>query len=327
MARAPHAPRKNAEPILFELDSFELAGDGRLELSGRWFGVRGRRFVRPTLRLLGDGEASRRSLADLEHKPWSAQDGESWHAAFPCDPSGGDVTEVELAVAPDIAVLLPPPGALRKRRQAGVPAKRPSSAATPPGPERSTAETATRADELDALRRALELQRRETRRLQQELERAEVAKAELKSIRAGRDAARTRLEATIAERDQAVRERDQAVRERDAAALERDRAVAERGTAQQERDAALAARAALHARLEQLQASASAQISALRAEIEHERARPAPILQPQPAPIAVPIVMEPARRRRRGIDWLHRGLAIVVLLAAVIALVIVLQSA
>ena len=33
----------------FELDRFQWAGEDRLEVEGRWFGVRGRRFVRPVL--------------------------------------------------------------------------------------------------------------------------------------------------------------------------------------------------------------------------------------------------------------------------------------
>ena len=35
--------------IFFELDRFEFTDGDRIALSGRWFGVRGRRFVRPTL--------------------------------------------------------------------------------------------------------------------------------------------------------------------------------------------------------------------------------------------------------------------------------------
>ena len=71
------------ERIVFELDRFELAEADRLEVSGRWYGIRGRRFVRPSLTLVADGENSR-ALADLEHKPWAAEDGAEWHAAFPC---------------------------------------------------------------------------------------------------------------------------------------------------------------------------------------------------------------------------------------------------
>ena len=51
-------------------------------MSGRWFGVRGRRFVRPVLTIDVAGDR-RRLVALLDHKPWHAADGEPWVAAFP----------------------------------------------------------------------------------------------------------------------------------------------------------------------------------------------------------------------------------------------------
>ena len=78
-------------------------------MAGRWFGVRGRRFVRPTLTLLHKGAAVR-ALADLEHKPWAAEDGEVWTAAFNVDESLDGAREIELSVAPDIIVALRPKG-------------------------------------------------------------------------------------------------------------------------------------------------------------------------------------------------------------------------
>ena len=59
--------------VAFELDRIEMAGEDRLEVNGRWFGVRGRRFIRPSLTLVAD-EEHRRLLADLDHKPWAADD-------------------------------------------------------------------------------------------------------------------------------------------------------------------------------------------------------------------------------------------------------------
>ena len=77
MAQALERASGDTDQILFELESLELTAVDRLEVSGRWYGVRGRRFVRPTLTLLGGGtEPRHRSLADLDHKPWSAEDGE-----------------------------------------------------------------------------------------------------------------------------------------------------------------------------------------------------------------------------------------------------------
>src|SRR3954468_6082781 len=100
---------------VFEVERFEWTAPDRLELAGRWFGVRGMRFVRPTLSLRGD-ELHRRLVADLEHKAWNPEDGELWLAAFPWvgDPVAADTAE--LAVAPSIAVDLPAPRAPGARR-------------------------------------------------------------------------------------------------------------------------------------------------------------------------------------------------------------------
>jgi hypothetical protein len=103
-----------AGQIVFELERFERDGD-RLALSGRWYGVRGRRFVRPTLTPLGDRDRGR-VLADLEHKPWEPEDGESWEAAFPWT-HDGPTAKFELSVAPDIAVQLPSAGSRRTSRR------------------------------------------------------------------------------------------------------------------------------------------------------------------------------------------------------------------
>ncbi|MFL5863050.1 MAG: hypothetical protein ACJ780_20125 [Solirubrobacteraceae bacterium] len=76
-----------------------------MELAGRWFGVRGRRFVRPALTLGAPGDETR-ALADLDDKPWPAEDGEVWQAAFSVDAEFDDAREIELSVAPDIVVEL-----------------------------------------------------------------------------------------------------------------------------------------------------------------------------------------------------------------------------
>ena len=67
--------------VTFEVERFEWVADDRLEVVGRWFGLRGHRFLRPTLDVEVAGER-RRMLAVLEHKPWAAEDGEDWVAAF-----------------------------------------------------------------------------------------------------------------------------------------------------------------------------------------------------------------------------------------------------
>ncbi|HEY8626647.1 MAG TPA: hypothetical protein VIL82_11625, partial [Solirubrobacteraceae bacterium] len=116
MPEALHPAEETAQDVSFELDAFTLVGSDRLELTGRWFGVRGRRFVRPML-TLSVGQESQRALADLEHKPWAAEDGEPWRAAFALELEPAELEGVELAVAPDITLSLPlPPGAGGKPR-------------------------------------------------------------------------------------------------------------------------------------------------------------------------------------------------------------------
>src|SRR5919199_2934229 len=83
----------------FELERFGWAGDERLELTGRWFGVRGRRFVRPTLTLRAAGRR-RRLIALLDHKPWAASDDEFWTAAFAWQGAREEITSARLEVAP-----------------------------------------------------------------------------------------------------------------------------------------------------------------------------------------------------------------------------------
>src|SRR5690349_9369406 len=95
--------------VVFELDRFERVGDDCYTVQGRWSGVRGRRFIRPTLTVLAGGQRVR-LLADLVHKPWAPEDGEPWEAAFPAGQVHGEVEEAELAVSPDLLLTLPGPG-------------------------------------------------------------------------------------------------------------------------------------------------------------------------------------------------------------------------
>jgi len=93
--------------ITFDVDRLTVGSAGQIEIAGRWYGVRGRRFVRPSLTLTLKREGGeRRLLADLEHKPWAAQDGDAWFAAFPFDGELEGAERIELAVAPDITVEL-----------------------------------------------------------------------------------------------------------------------------------------------------------------------------------------------------------------------------
>jgi hypothetical protein len=99
-------PRGSTD-VAFEVERVGWPSPDRLEVVGRWFGVRGRRFIRPTLDIEVDGE-SRRMLAVLDHKPWAVEDGVNWIAAFAWQGEPVDLTGSELTVGPDITVELVP---------------------------------------------------------------------------------------------------------------------------------------------------------------------------------------------------------------------------
>ena len=76
MPTQSRVPGAASSEVDFELERFERTGEDRIEISGRWYGLRGRRFVRPVLNLHTGGGSRRRAIALLEHKPWAADDGE-----------------------------------------------------------------------------------------------------------------------------------------------------------------------------------------------------------------------------------------------------------
>jgi hypothetical protein len=211
--------------------------DGLVEVAGRWFGVRGRRFVRPALTLtLGDGP-ERRWLADLAHKPWDALDGEPWLAAFPIDVELAEASAIELSVAPDIEIMLRAPEGATGSAAAGPVAaharspvakqdargRRPSARAQDLDRLTTRLSSAQAALERERERRAavdeaLEAQRAEGRRLAAELGRVraeldlastvqrenEAVSAELDSTRRQLRAAERRYEELTAEHDRAL---------------------------------------------------------------------------------------------------------------------------
>ena len=75
--------------IAFEVSRLEIVGE-RCQVEGQWFGVRGRRFMRPALTVVVDGKPIR-LLADLADKPWAPEDGGPWKAMFPYTIEGGPV--------------------------------------------------------------------------------------------------------------------------------------------------------------------------------------------------------------------------------------------
>src|SRR3954464_10601979 len=114
MARIDTSSPPVAAAVAFEVERFAWTAPDRLEVSGRWFGLRGHRFMRPAL-VVEAGEARRGLRALLEHKRWAADDGEPWTAAFAWQGEPAQLSAAELSVAPSVAVELAPPPVPRPR--------------------------------------------------------------------------------------------------------------------------------------------------------------------------------------------------------------------
>ncbi|MDQ6728881.1 MAG: hypothetical protein M3022_00890, partial [Actinomycetota bacterium] len=230
--------------ISFEVDRLSVGSAGGIEVAGRWYGVRGRRFMRPTLTLTlkTDGEELR-VLADLEHKPWAAEDGDAWLAAFPFGGELEAADRIELAVAPDIMVELAggsgrrvnigraadlrPVGSTRSAVVSDDPARpRPRAPRSPEivrlrerlalAESTITRERTRRqaADEaLEAERQSARTLQAEVGRLRAELDLAGAVQRELDTASAGLDDLRGQGRKFDRERDQLAGERDDAQRE------------------------------------------------------------------------------------------------------------------
>jgi hypothetical protein len=250
--------------------------------------VRGRRFVRPTLTIASGGGGERRGLADLDHKPWAAEDGDAWIAAFPIDIDLDETTEMELSVAPDIAVTLigggDEPAGPGDVRMAGTSARSPLAKSTPELRHRSRAAdlerigarlaAAQREAERERERRAslgdaLEQERSENRKLRTEVGQL---KAELELAQAAQGEA----SATAAELERMRRDlRD---------AQQRNESLTRRH--QETVDAAAAARSELHEHAGALESAREA-LARERAEsgrlrnrlssVQEARSRPEPL--------------------------------------------------
>ena len=236
-------PEVVSNGVSFEVESFEWVDTDRLQVTGRWYGLRGHRFVRPVL-VVQAGDEQRRMLAMLEHKPWAADDGEEWTAAFPWEGAPVELTAAELAVAPSLAVDLPVPHVPGGRRKAPappdgpLPARRgPAEPAPDPEPEPSapagaTAREGTSPEEVAALRAQLASEQASVRRLAAQLEEAHQGLAAARGTADDHDALARERDAALAERDEArartnldhdaiVEERDTAVHERSSSARPR----------------------------------------------------------------------------------------------------------
>ncbi len=256
--------------VEFQLARFEVIGD-RCQVQGRWFGVRGRRFMRPALTAEVDGE-SIRLLADLADKPWTAEDGEPWQATFLFTLERAQFQEAELTVAPDVTITLPalqrPAGAARNKsssRRADAtprPGFRPAAggsrvSAEEPFDELDRSRRKSRRSDLggrggqaDALMRELAELRKAHSRLRRRLDRLEADKARtaqsldemsrrLRLVTHEREEANAARDLIAAELEALQRERGDVVAERDAVRRERDRMARELEAAQGAHDEVL----------------------------------------------------------------------------------------
>ena len=260
--------------IAFELERYEFKGDDRVEISGRWSGVRGRRFIRPTLTVMTGGRGSR-ALADLEHKPWAPEEGKLWMAAFSCTVEDATTLEAELNVAPDITITLPAPGhgaatgakRTKRERPGREPRVRRELLERPAPPRRSAArpsQESTARREVAAIKttmdaaiadkeRLLHESDAEKERLQAELAASQTEQAQLRArveeLTAELDRAVAARTSALAARDQALETSERSLADRDAAVQAQEEAVAARDAALESRDAAVAMREeALNAR-------------------------------------------------------------------------------
>jgi hypothetical protein len=337
--------------VVFELDRLERTAAGRLELSGRWFGVRGRRFVRPTLTFAADGQPYR-LLADLEHKPWFAEDGTPWTAVFAWNAATDALDDIELTVAPDIAIPLPGAdgsGSPAKGRRASADARATSlsrelhSIRQELADERRTrdrlrAELEPVREELDVVRAELERMREEKVETDAALARKDAALAKHTAVEAQRDDVRRMLEEAETDRDELRRAHRQAQVERDRTLATAEQLRAEAQIAGQAHDKALAEREhALRARDQALTDRNHALAE------RDELARAGDSLQSQRAAARALVTRRnlswraspwssPGRGgagsndiRRREIGWPARIIAFVLLVAAVVVLAAILH--
>jgi hypothetical protein len=294
-------PSPVAPGVTFDVERFEWTSRDRLELVGRWSGLRGHRFLRPTLDVQVQGERHR-MLAVLEHKPWAPENGEDWVAAFTWRGEPANIDEAELTVSPDLAVQLPAPGGSVEHGEVEapapaadrLPARRPRSAVLETELAAALAEVERAGGELERTRAmhseaARELRERlrgehtKIRKLEEELEqaRASIALAEAAAAE-NADRLRDERDAAGAERDAAMAARDAAVAEADEARGARDEALQKLSAVEGERDALAEARD--RARLERNAWMSRARAAAAGRPSAEARAVPKPLADRAPEP-------------------------------------------
>ena len=293
----------------FIVERFAASGD-RVEVSGHWLGLRGRHLVRPVL-WLHRGESRERLVAVLDHKPWAADDGEPWLAAFKWKGGKLDAERAELEVGRELIVELPLPGR-------AAPKPRPARARVPTELERTREELLSATKERSTLQAALDVAQAKAEELART--RDELARAREDADRARTDGERMvndeyrQREAALAAAEEATgraREAESALRlgERQ---LEAARAAyAELESARDRLAAQLdcvrddTTRAELAARVDALEAERDAAVAAR----DKLAARPAPRpAEPAADPAELAVAREQAERLERELAgaWRER---------------------
>lgn len=327
----------------FELDQF-TADEQRLQVSGRWLGVRGRRFVRPSLTAVVDGHSTR-ALAELEHKPWAADDGDEWVAAFQWRGPLDDVEEFELAVAPDLLVRLPPPD--EALPEAVLPVVAPKEEAAPaqadrePVPARGAAQE-VREQAVAVQHNALAVRDRALADLDAAIAMRDGLRAEVDQITADRNRLRGELEQAGDDHERVRRELQRAASERGRLSAELDHVTAERDQFNSERHALEAELGRVRAQLRMAQsdlalarqpvspppAPPAAEVATSR-PTEVAPSRPTQIATTRPAAVTPPAAFVPAlptrpRTQFRTLGtWSVRALTVALIIAALVLLLIV----
>ena len=319
------------ERITFEVERIAFGETGHLEVTGRWYGVRGRRFMRPTLTFKHRSQGNeQRALADLEHKPWAAEDGDEWTAAFPLEVKLEDTAEMELAVAPDITVPLaggegatePGPHRAVKTVTAAPQARSPRIRADPvrgrprehsPELQRlrerlTVAEESTERERAkrEAVGQALEDERRAGRRLRAELGRVRAELELAGAVQRELDSASTALDALRSQARDTGRRLESTAHE-----LEVQRSTADR----------------LGRKLAEAEAAVE-RLTAAEPEPERglvQRPRPERVIADRHHPVP-PRSERPLNPSLRSGGWLVRGLAVVMMVIVIVAIVLVIRS-
>jgi len=313
--------------VAFEVDRFEWV-DERLVVVGRWFDLRGHRFMRPALTVEIQGQSDdRRLLADLEHKPWAADEGDDWIAAFPWDGEPIELSRAELAVAPSVAVDLPLPRLPGQRRRApAAVAEREGDAAEVAALTREVRKLTAERDAAIAERDEAAAERDAAIAERDEAIASPAAPPDLDAPTGERDTLTDQRDALARDLERAVAEREALARRRDDAAAQRDAAVAERDAARSAEAEALASRDDAHRSLRAVMADRE-RLTQAREDLLRERDaaraarrsdletidRGAPPRSQRAAP-------PPMRRKSVAVLWLQRLVATAAL--ALLALVV-----